>query len=185
VIDVTTGLASDGAGARLTFGALALVIDTYLQLVRTETHRGLEGRALGGFSTGGRCYGYRTVVEANPPDPEHPRKRFVIDDMAARVVCRVFELYAGGASFKRIACTLNEEGYPAPNDNGRGNKNGHGWSHTTMQQYPELVVVPRPLWDAAQARFAKRRQGPGRPPGSGKHVYLVSGRSGAASAAVA
>src|SRR5262245_15211535 len=69
VIDVTTGLASDGAGARLTFGALALVNDTFLQLVRAETHRGLEGRALAGFSTGGRCYGYATVQEDNPPEP--------------------------------------------------------------------------------------------------------------------
>ncbi len=74
VVDVTTGLASDGAGARLTFGAMALVNDTFLQLVRTETHRGLEGRALGGFWTGGRCYGYATVSEKNPPDAEHPAK---------------------------------------------------------------------------------------------------------------
>jgi hypothetical protein len=48
-------------------------------------------------------------------------------------------------------------------------------SEWVVQQYPELVIVPRPLWDAAQTRFAKRRQGPGRPPGSGKHVYLVTG----------
>ena len=65
-------MSSDGAGARLTFGAMALVNDTFLQLVRTETHRGLEGRALGGFWTGGKVYGYATVVEPNPPDPEHP-----------------------------------------------------------------------------------------------------------------
>src|SRR5882762_6456629 len=57
VIDCNTGMASDGAGARLTFGAMALVNDTFLQLVRTETHRGLEGRALAGFHTGGRCFG--------------------------------------------------------------------------------------------------------------------------------
>lgn len=75
VVDVTTGMSSDGAGACLTFGALALVNDTFLQLVRTETHRGLEGRALGGFWTCGRCYGYSSVEEENPPDPEHPRKR--------------------------------------------------------------------------------------------------------------
>ncbi len=89
VVDVTTGMASDGAGARLTFGAMALVNDTFLQLVRAETHRGLEGRALGGFSTGGRCYGFTTVVEDNPPDPAHPRKRFAIDRDEAAVVLRV------------------------------------------------------------------------------------------------
>jgi hypothetical protein len=92
VVDVTTGMSSDGAGARLTFGAMALVNDTFLQLVGTETHRGLEGRALGGFWTGGRCCGYATVQEENPPDPTHPRKRCVIDPVEAAVVNRVFRL---------------------------------------------------------------------------------------------
>src|SRR5262249_14781916 len=41
----------------------------FLQLVKTETHRGLEGRALGGFWTGGRVYGYALRKEENPPDP--------------------------------------------------------------------------------------------------------------------
>jgi DNA invertase Pin-like site-specific DNA recombinase len=83
VIDVTTGMSSDGAGARLTFGAMALVNDTFLQLVRTETHRGLEGRALGGFWTGGRVYGYATVTRRTRPissiresaPPSIPRRR--------------------------------------------------------------------------------------------------------------
>ncbi len=133
VVDVTTGMASDGAGARLTFGAMALVNDTFLQLVRAETHRGLEGRALAGFSTGGRCYGLTTVQEENPPDPAHPRKRFAIDVVEAAVVRRVFKLFAEGASLKSIAATLNEEGLAAPNDGGRGNKNGRGWGHTTIR----------------------------------------------------
>ena len=217
VVDVTTGLSSGGAGARLTFGAMALVNDTFLQLVRTETHRGLEGRALGGFWTGGRCYGYVTVQEENPPDPEHPRKRAVIDPVQAAVVVRVFRLFAEGTSLKKIAATLNEEGLEAPNDGGRGNKNGHGWGHTTIramlcnerylgrfvwnqskwvrvpgrktrrrvvrpssewvvQEHPELAIVPRDLWDNAQARFRLvcMRQG-GRPAGSGKHPSLISG----------
>jgi site-specific DNA recombinase len=133
VVDVTTGMASDGAGARLTFGAMALVNDTFLQLVRAETHRGLEGRALAGFSTGGRCYGYTTVEEDNPPDPAHPRKQFAIDRDEAAVVLRVFRLFADGFSLKNIAATLNEEGLAAPNDGGRGNKIGHGWGHTTIR----------------------------------------------------
>ncbi len=217
VIDVTTGMSSDGAGARLTFGAMALVNDTFLQLVRTETHRGLEGRALGGFWTGGRCYGYATVQEDSPPDPEHPRKRSVIDPAQAAVVVRVFQLFIDGMSLKKIASTLNDEGLAAPNDGGRGNKNGHGWGHTTIramlrnerylgrftwnqskwvrvsgrksrrrvlrpktewieQEHPELAIVSRELWDAAQAR--SRRGGTrkvGRPPGTGKFPSLVSG----------
>ncbi len=217
VIDVTTGLSSDGAGARLTFGAMALVNDTFLQLVRTETHRGLEGRALGGFWTGGRCYGYRTIQEENPPDPEHPRKRSVVDESEAELVVRVFRQFADGTALKKIASMLNEEGIPAPNDGGRGNKRGHGWGHTTIRamlsneryigrstwnqskwvrvpgrksrrrvmrpesewikhEVPELAIVPPKLWKEVQERFTRvYTKGPGRPAGTGQHVYLVSG----------
>lgn len=48
--------------------------------MRTETHRGLEGRALAGFATGGRTFGYTTKPEEGPRDPEHPRKVTIIDE---------------------------------------------------------------------------------------------------------
>lgn len=217
VIDVTTNMASDGVGARLMFGALGLVNDTFLQLVRTETHRGLEGRALHGFWTGGRCYGYATVEEPNPPDPERPRKRMVIDPDQAATVVRVFRLFAEGIALKRIAATLNEERLPAPNDGGRGNKHGHGWGHTTIramlanerylgrfawnqskwvrvpgrksrrrvdrpetewvtQEYADLAIVPRDLWDVVQSRFLRTNaRAKGRPAGTGTRPSLVSG----------
>jgi DNA invertase Pin-like site-specific DNA recombinase len=72
VVDCTTGMASDSAGARLTFGALALVNDTFLQLVRAETHRGLEGRALAGFATGGKTSSSR-MRPATRSRPSRPR----------------------------------------------------------------------------------------------------------------
>jgi hypothetical protein len=34
--------------------------------LRRQTHRGLTGRALGGFATGGRTYGFSTVLEESP-----------------------------------------------------------------------------------------------------------------------
>ena len=133
VIDVTTGMASDTAGARLTFGALALVNDTFLQLVRSETHRGLTGRALAGFWTGGKVYGYTTVEEPNPPDPEHRRKIPVLHSEESEVVRRIFTLFADGVSLKKIADTLNQEGITAPHDHGRGHKIGRGWGHSTVR----------------------------------------------------
>jgi DNA invertase Pin-like site-specific DNA recombinase len=133
VIDCTTGMASDGAGARLTFGAMALVNDTFLQLVKTETHRGLEGRALAGFWTGGRVYGYSTVQEEKPPDPEHPRKVPVINEAEAKVVRRIFSMYADGASLASIASTLNGGGILAPYDGKKYAKRaGKGWSINTL-----------------------------------------------------
>ena len=137
VIDAATGMASDADGARLTFGAMALVNDTFLQLVKKETWRGLEGRALKGFATGGRTFGFSTVQEENPPDLEHPRRVPVIDETEAVIVRRVFEMFVSGRTCKQIACSLNDEGIPAPHDGGpkgkRGNKCAHGWGHTTIR----------------------------------------------------
>lgn len=163
VVDVTTGMASDGAGARLTFGAMALVNDTFLQLVRTETHRGLEGRALGGFSTGGRCYGYSTVQEENPPDLEHPRKRAVIHPDEAALVRRVFRLFADGTALKKIASILNEDGIAAPYDGGRGNKDGRGWGHTTIramlrnERYLGRCIWNQSKWVRVPGRKSRRQ----------------------------
>jgi site-specific DNA recombinase len=134
VIDCTTGMASDGAGARLTFGALALVNDTFLQLVKTETHRGLEGRAIAGFWTGGRVYGYRTEREPNPPDPEHPRAVVHVDPAESATVRRIFESYAEGASIDEVAHRLNAEAIPAPYDGGRyAKRGGRGWARNSIK----------------------------------------------------
>ncbi len=163
VIDVSSGMASTDANARITFAALGMVNDQFLQCVRKQTHRGLEGRALAGFWAGGRCYGYATVEEENPPDPDHPRKRPVIDEKQAEVVRRVFGLFNDGWSLKRIASLLNEEGLAAPNDGGRGNKNGRGWGHTTIramlmnERYIGRFVWNQHKWLRASGRKARRR----------------------------
>lgn len=152
VIDCTTGVASDAVGGRLTFGAMALVNDTFLQMVRAETHRGLEGRALSGFATGGKTYGFTTVIEPNPPDPEHPRKLRVIAEDEAKVVRRVFEMYRSGVSFKHIASALNDDGVPAPHDGGKGNKSAPGWAHSTIrymlrnEQYVGVWIWNKDQW---------------------------------------
>jgi DNA invertase Pin-like site-specific DNA recombinase len=131
--DCTTGMSSQGPGARLMFGALGLVNDTFLQLVKAETHRGLEGRALAGFATGGRCYGYATRPEDNPPDPTRPRSVIYINEAEARTVRRTFEAYASGSSLRDIAHRLNASGIRAPYDErGYLKPNGRGWSAVTL-----------------------------------------------------
>jgi site-specific DNA recombinase len=133
VIDCSSGMASNQAGARLAFGAMALVNDTFLQIVRSETHRGLEGRALGGFCAGGRVFGYSTEPEKNPPDPERVRKVYCINPSEAAVVRRVFEAYANGASLGAIAASLNADGLPAPYDRDHRKRAGKGWGSSTIR----------------------------------------------------
>lgn len=153
VYAVSAGLGSDDPNAQLTFGAQSLVNQMFLQMVRTQTHRGLEGRALAGFSTGGRVYGYTSVVEANPPDPIHPRRILVVDEAEAAIVRRIFELYIGGAAYKSIADTLNREGVRAPHDNGRGHKNNRGWGHSTIRAVLRNErYIGRWTWNTSQWR---------------------------------
>ncbi len=151
VFDVSTGMASDGAGTRLTFGAMALVNDVFLQLVRTETHRGLEGRALAGFWTGGRIFGYATLTEENPADVHHPRKVPVVKADEATIIRRVFALFVDGHGYKSIADVLNRDGIAAPHDDGKGNKIGRGWGHTSIRNMlMNERYVGRWTWSASK-----------------------------------
>jgi DNA invertase Pin-like site-specific DNA recombinase len=116
VIDVMTQTSNDAPHARRLFASLGMGNDQFLQMVKAETHRGLEGRALAGFWTGGRVYGYSTMPEENPQDPEHPRARPIpiIDEQEGEIVRRIFKLFSDGESTKAIAALLNQEGVPAP-----------------------------------------------------------------------
>ncbi|CAN5198736.1 recombinase family protein [soil metagenome] len=134
VVDASTGMSSDASGARTMFAAMAMVNDTFLQIVRHETHRGLQGRALAGFSTGGSLYGFVTHEEPNPSDREHPRKLWGFDPETSLVVHRIFQMFDEGArSYRAIADQLNRERVAAPRNNGRGGKHGNGWSHVSVR----------------------------------------------------
>lgn len=201
VVDCTTGRASDERGARLTFGVTALMNDAFLEVVKAETHRGLEGRALAGFHTGGRCYGYTTAPEPNPADPEHPRAVVRVQPEEAKRVREIFERYVAGEAASRIAAALNAAGVSAPYDRlGYEKRAGRGWATNQVQsllrneryvgrvvwnkreffrdpltrkrrarlrpesewvvtEAPELALVPRELWSAAQARHRAGRPG--------------------------
>jgi site-specific DNA recombinase len=101
--------------------------------VRYQTHRGLQGRALGGFSTGGSLYGFATHPEAVPSNVEHPRKLWQINEAEAAIVRRIFAMVDEGKSYRAIADQLNRESVPAPRNNGRGGKHGGGWSHVSVR----------------------------------------------------
>lgn len=209
VIDCSNGMRSDQQGARLTMGVTALMNSQFLEMVKHETLRGMERRAIDGYATGGRTYGYDTFKEENPPDPEHPRSVIALNEAEAGVVRRVFALWLERKSTKQIAAILNAEGVPAPHDNGKGNKGNRGWPHTTVgymlknERYlgqiiwnqtqwlkvpgskqrkhvkrprhewvikpaPQLRIIDDETFQAAQAKFHKRKLG--RPAGTSKKV---------------
>ena len=94
-------------GLKGTMGAL------YLKDLAEKTRRGLEGRVHAGRCTGAPAYGY-TVVRNLKEDRELDRGLRAIDLDKAAIVRRIFEAYAGGASPRRIAQTLNAEAIAGP-----------------------------------------------------------------------
>ncbi|MBL8921740.1 MAG: recombinase family protein [Myxococcaceae bacterium] len=135
VVDVSSGGSSGDEGARMHFKVAALFNSLQLDQIRRQTHRGLEGRALAGFATGGKTYGYSTQEESNPPDPQRVRKVYVVVKEEARIVVRIFEMYAQKLmGLRAIASALNTDCIPAPGDLRRGNKrHGPGWGASTVR----------------------------------------------------
>lgn len=108
IVAVSQGVDSDDAQAEILLGVHGLIDGVYWRELGQKTHRGLEGRALKGMATGGRCFGYRTERDAEG------NAKLVILEAQAEIIRRIFKLYASGFSLKRIAHLLNAEGILSP-----------------------------------------------------------------------
>lgn len=165
LLDVSVGLDSEREDAELTIGMHALINSQYVRAIAKQTHRGLDGRARAGFSTGGSLFGFRTRAEANPSDAEHPRKLWEHEPTDSDVVLRIFRMFDQGAcSYRTIADDLNRAGVAAPRNNGRGGKHGNGWSHVTVRailrnaKYVGEWTWNTHKWTRVPGRKARRRR---------------------------
>lgn len=96
-------------GYGLLIGIKQALAEHYRREVSYRTRRGMEGLALAGRSTGGRCYGYAL-------GSVHPAE--------ADTVRRIFERRAAGETTGHIAAALQQAGCPAPR--------GGAWGRTTV-----------------------------------------------------
>lgn len=131
LIGIADGVDTSSRNAKLTFTVKSLVADLYIDELRDRTLRGLEGRALAGFSTGGLPLGYRSapVLDAFDRVIGH---RIEIDPEGAAVVRRVFDEYIAGRSLEAIARLFNEENVPPPRARTRHRRKG--WVASTIRE---------------------------------------------------
>ena len=109
LVAVSQGVDSDSAQAELLIGVHGLIDAVYWRELGQKTHRGMQGLALRGLHTGGRCFGYSSVKSSDGST------RLEVNPSQAEIINRIYRLYAeSGFSMKRIAHTLNSEGVPAP-----------------------------------------------------------------------
>jgi len=131
--DVSTRLEIFNVGAKV----MGVMAEEYLEKLRVETKRGVQGRVERGFHGGGKPYGYRTVAQPSGKLDPHGRPeaagyRLVIDPKEARVVRRIFRLYLAGDGLKSIAYTLNADKVPSPRPRAMRLK-AKGWAFTAIQ----------------------------------------------------
>jgi DNA invertase Pin-like site-specific DNA recombinase len=121
VISVSEPVDRDSAMGVLIEGIIEIQDQFYSARLAEEVRRGQREATLEGFSTGGRApYGYRRVEVSDPRGRTdrtgRPIKRvtLAIEPAEAAIVRRLFEMYAAGMGYTRIAKRLNDEGLPGP-----------------------------------------------------------------------
>ena len=115
---------SEGEIGHLHVGLKGTMNALFLKDLADKTRRGLRGRVEAGKSGGGLCYGYAVVKRVDGEgEPIFGERR--INDDEARIVRRIYSEFAAGASPRRIAVTLNDEGIPGPF--------GRTWGDTTIR----------------------------------------------------
>jgi site-specific DNA recombinase len=152
-VAVSQGIDSASDQADVLMTVHGLVDSLYIKELAKKTHRGLEGRALDGFHTGGRCFGYRN--EATPEGV-----RLAVDPTEAAMVVRIFEFSASGMALKSIAKSLNADGVPPPRL--RKGKVRATWCPTAIRAIlHNSIYSGKLIWNRSQ--FVKR-------PGTNKRV---------------
>jgi DNA invertase Pin-like site-specific DNA recombinase len=112
LMSISDGIDTSQKHAKLNFALKGMLAELAIDEIRDKTLRGLEGRHLAGLATGNVAYGYRTAVRVD----ERGRSvgsEIVIDEAAAKVVRRIFRMYADGAALHHIARTLIRDGVPS------------------------------------------------------------------------
>ena len=109
LVAVSQGVDTDNPQAELLIGVHGLIDAVYWRELAQKTHRGMQGLALRGSHTGGRCFGYRSTKA------EDGSARLEVNEAEAEIIRRIFHLYAeSGYSLKKIAHLFNAEGVTSP-----------------------------------------------------------------------
>jgi site-specific DNA recombinase len=156
VVAVSQGVDTENPQAELLIGVHGLIDAVYWRELGQKTHRGMQGLALRGLHTGGRCFGYTSVKN------EDGSARLEVNEVQAEIVRRIFRLCGeSGYSLKRIAHTLNSEGVLAPQpQKGRFSRS---WCVSSVRHVLlNRKYVGKTVWNT------KRKV---RVPGTSKRVY--------------
>jgi site-specific DNA recombinase len=131
-------LDSRNPGFRQVFTIFAMMDEQHVAQLAQKVHRGQKGRALKGYVPGGKTYGYKnTAVEDPTRRGDHGRPAVIgveqrTSPEQAPIIIRIFQMYAAGQSYTRIAKTLNREGIQSPMPPRKGKV--RGWCPSAIRE---------------------------------------------------
>jgi site-specific DNA recombinase len=117
---VAQGISSKSEQFRMMMSMHGIMDEQYVKSLSQKTQRGLIGTAERGNHTGGRCFGYRSVpIESQDKLDAYGRPtivgaRLAVDEAQAKIVRKIYEMYASGLSIKSVAKRLNVDGVRSP-----------------------------------------------------------------------
>jgi DNA invertase Pin-like site-specific DNA recombinase len=145
IVAVSQGIDTQNEQADVLLTVHGLVDSLYIKELAKKTHRGLEGRAIQGLHTGGRCFGYDNISDRG-------QVKLQINAVEATIVQRIFSMAADGCSLRTIAKTLNAERVPSPRP--RAGKQYATWCPTAIREMLRReLYVGRIVWN--RSRFIK------------------------------
>ena len=130
LIGLSDGIDTSAKQGKLTYAFKSMMAEWYVDELRDRTLRGLEGRALAGFATGGVPFGYRTEPEVDGSGRVLGNK-IAIDEGEAPIIRRIFTEYRDDGALHRIARALNREGIPSPRAGSKHKR--FGWGASTIR----------------------------------------------------
>jgi site-specific DNA recombinase len=165
VVAVSQGLDSGHASARISFAVHGIMDEQYLEDLGNNVRRGQEGCVEGDkYIAGGRCYGYKNVPDEDPTrigDYGRPFVRGVtriVNIEEKHIVERIFQMYAEGSSFDKIAQALRADRVPAPRPPRKNSV--RGWSPDGIgEMLRNPIYIGQYVWKrTTSARDPKTRQ---------------------------
>ena len=151
LIGLSDGIDTSGKQGKLTYAFKSMMAEWYIDELRERTLRGLEGRALAGFATGGVPYGFHTEPQTDATGRVLGNK-IIIDEAAAAIVVRIFTMYRDEGAFHRISRMLNREGIPSPRAGTKHKRFGWGSSTIRAILYNEKYVG---IWRFKERQWVK------------------------------
>ncbi len=111
----------------------------YITKVSAKVWQAQKGRVLAGFIAGSWPYGYRPVVVKNTDDPDAIGRattvgtKLTIEESEAKVIRRIFQMFADGHSMWGIGIALNLDKIPSPRSLQLG-KTDAAWSRDAVKR---------------------------------------------------